>query len=803
MRDLRIVIVPWNSESHIAKCLSSLPAACEGLTWEIIVVDNASTDKSVEIARKHVGAYGRVIVNKENRGFAKACNQGIAGFETRYVLLLNPDTECPPGSLTALVRAAEARPETGIVGPKLINADGTAQTSIRRFPGFWDQAGVMLKVHNVFPKLFRRYFAADWSLDEERDVDSVMGACFLIRRELLKDIGALDERYFIWFEEVDYCRTAKKNGWSVRYIPSVSVTHIGGQSFDQVFSLKKQRYFNNSLIAYFRKWQPAWQATILWMLQPKSLTLSWIVGKLGLGGRGAKAVLARRDDRQSATLDRGSVWKAMKQWALVLLALELISALTIFHPQANTLACIAVGIVMVIVAYRRPTLALSAIALELIIGSQGHLLQIGKGFISLRSMMFVAFFAGWGISYLRRGSFKTLWTLLRGRIEWALLMCVIVYAFIRGIVMGNAPIIADTNAWVFVALIIPVLDLATREGERLLKDILPTLILGPVWLAAQALGLEYLYAHSLAIVDPPSAIHLWVRRTGLGEVTPLGGNNFRIFIQSFIFALPPLFFWISKRFTTQAMELKKFRTTVTVGDLLAFAASVTFVLGLSRSMWLGAVAGLTVLIIIHLWKGRMRPVWAIIEALARFSVIFVLALALVSAVRLFPIPHMSWTSSPDAVASRATVSDPASNSRRALLDAMMSKINEHPILGSGFGATVTYKSSDPRVLALNPDGMYTTYAFEWGWLEHWIKMGIVGFALMILLVCHLGWRIWNTKAEDWMKYSMLASLIALCVTHVFTPYLNHPLGFGYLMMLEAWTIMAGTPSLLPSAATTE
>jgi GT2 family glycosyltransferase/O-antigen ligase len=826
MRDLRIVIVPWNSEKQLAACLSSLSAACEGLTWDVVVVDNASTDKSVAVARQYVGPNGVVIENKENRGFAKACNQGIAGFDTRFVLLLNPDTVCPPSSLTKLVRAADNDPQIGIAGPKLVNTDGSAQTSIRRFPSFWDQMGVMLKVHNFIPTLFSRYFAADKSLDAEQDVDSIMGACFLIRKELIKDIGILDERYFIWFEEVDYCRRAHQNGWKVRYIPSTSITHMGGQSFDQVFSVKKQSYFNTSLISYFRKWKPAWQGTVLSMIQPISIAFAWLASKLGMAGRGSRRVLVHtssghpersaaqpKDNFRQGDLDsklslrsflRNSVGMTLKWWIVAVLGIEIISALTIFHPTANTLACVAIGIAMVFISYRRPTLGLAAIVMELMIGSQGHLLQVGKGFISLRTVLFLGFLIGWGISYLRRGTLKEIVALFRNRWEWLAIGALCVYAFIRGLALNNAPIISDANAWVFALLILPVLDLASREGKRLLEDVIPVFIIAPLWLALKTLGFEYLYAHGIAVVDPPSAIHLWIRRTGTGEITPIGRIAHRIFMQSSIFVLPPLFFWIAKRFATHDKLLSQGKTQITIGDIWAFAASVVFVLGLSRSIWMGTAVGIAVLAVLRLWKGGKEAFTPMIQATIRFACIAILAFAATAIVKSFPLPDNSTMSFRPEAASRLTTSDPASNSRRNLLDAMMAKINEHPILGSGFGATVTYKSADPRVLALHPDGMYSTYAFEWGWLEHWIKFGIVGLFLMILLVCRLAMRIWHTSSEEWIKHSMLSSLIALCVIHIFTPYLNHPLGLGYLMMLEAWTVVtASTLSSHPSVQTTE
>src|SRR3989344_1257039 len=288
MKDLRIIIVSWNNEKQLGECLSSIPDACEGLSWDAVVIDNASIDGSVTIAKTSIASNGRVIVNAENRGFAKACNQGLVGLDARYVLLLNPDTVCPAGSLTKLVQAADAHPEAGILGPKLLNTDGSAQKSIRRFPSVWNQVGILLKLQNIFPAWFRRYFASDLSLDEEQDVDQVMGACFLIRREVIEEIGGLDERYFIWFEEVDYCKQAKLRGWTTRYVLSVQVTHHGGESFDQMRSVAKQRLFNASVVSFFQKWHAGWRAMLVGVLCPIAVGLSWVVGVTGVSGKGSR-----------------------------------------------------------------------------------------------------------------------------------------------------------------------------------------------------------------------------------------------------------------------------------------------------------------------------------------------------------------------------------------------------------------------------------------------------------------------------------------------------------------------------------
>ncbi|MCI0479421.1 glycosyltransferase, partial [Candidatus Uhrbacteria bacterium] len=186
MTDLRIVIVSWNVEKLLGRCLLSLPDACGGLAFDVVVVDNASADRSVASARlmgDELGLPMRVIVNEDNRGFAKACNQGLAGFDGRYCLFLNPDTECPPGSLMEFVRAADAHPDVGIAGPRIMDERGRHHPSVRRFPTVWSQAGILLKLHHLLPFLpvFASYYMRDLDIEREQTVDQVEGSCFLVR----------------------------------------------------------------------------------------------------------------------------------------------------------------------------------------------------------------------------------------------------------------------------------------------------------------------------------------------------------------------------------------------------------------------------------------------------------------------------------------------------------------------------------------------------------------------------------------------------------------------------------------------
>ncbi len=294
--DLSIIIVTWNSEKEIGRCLRSVLACADGLKIEIIVIDNASTDKTREVIERCCAEIPRLmpgndvqvknIWNNENRGFAAANNQGLAIAAGKQILLLNPDTELVDGALSSSFEYLENRPEAGIVGCKLLNFDGSLQPSVRRFPTWKDQAVILLKAHNFFPRLVGRYLAADFDYGKEQEVDQVRGAFFLLSRNLVQTIGLLDERnFFIWFEEVDYCRRAKNSGFKVMYFPGASSKHEGGASFGQHLPLRKQLWLNQSLKRYFRKHGTLADRAVVAVLSPVSLSLAWVAEKIGIKPR--------------------------------------------------------------------------------------------------------------------------------------------------------------------------------------------------------------------------------------------------------------------------------------------------------------------------------------------------------------------------------------------------------------------------------------------------------------------------------------------------------------------------------------
>jgi GT2 family glycosyltransferase len=279
--DLSVIIVTWNNERDIGRCLRSVFACAEGLETEVIVVDNGSKDGTLnEIEKFRVYQTLRTILNGENRGFAAANNQGLAIAKGDFVLLLNSDTEVVPGAFAETVRHMREHPEAGIVGCKLLNFDGSLQPSVRRFPTWKDQAVILLKLHNFFPKLVARYMAADFDYKKEQEADQVRGAYFCLSRQLFAKIGPLDERgFFNWFEEVDYCRRARNSGFKTVYLPSALCRHAGGASFNQQLSFQKQQWLTRSMNNYFRKHGTRTDRFICAVLTPASLALAWCVEK--------------------------------------------------------------------------------------------------------------------------------------------------------------------------------------------------------------------------------------------------------------------------------------------------------------------------------------------------------------------------------------------------------------------------------------------------------------------------------------------------------------------------------------------
>jgi GT2 family glycosyltransferase len=279
--DISIIIVSWNVKEKLEKNLEAIYKNQGSFSFEIFVVDNNSSDGSVEMIKNDFSKVN-LIVNDNNRGFAKANNQAIKKSIGDFVLLLNPDMQVRVDTLEKMLKWVSSNKQASVVGCHLVDEKNETIPHVRRFPTVWDQLVVILKIPHVLPSVLNKYLFTNFDYNKESKVDSIRGSFFMIRREMIEKIGGLDGRYFIWFEEVDYCKQVYKNGGEVWYTSATECVDYVGQSFEKVDVIKKQNYFCDSMLKYFKKWHSVWQYYILkiaWMFVLLLLRLGRIFKK--------------------------------------------------------------------------------------------------------------------------------------------------------------------------------------------------------------------------------------------------------------------------------------------------------------------------------------------------------------------------------------------------------------------------------------------------------------------------------------------------------------------------------------------
>jgi len=246
---LSIVIVNWNTRKLLEQCLRSIYANAPQEAFEVIVVDNASMDVSATMVRQKFPQVS-LIVSLENLGFAGGSNLGIRQCTGTYILLLNPDTLVRPDALQALVQFMDQHPEAGAAGARLINPDGSLQPSCSPTPTLSREIGRMFHLPGLRADGY--YAMQAWEQTQPHLVEVIMGACLLLRREALDQVGLLSEDYFMYSEEVDLCNRLQKAGWLLFWVPSSQVVHYGGQSTRQVASEMFLHLYGGKVL-YFRK----------------------------------------------------------------------------------------------------------------------------------------------------------------------------------------------------------------------------------------------------------------------------------------------------------------------------------------------------------------------------------------------------------------------------------------------------------------------------------------------------------------------------------------------------------------------
>ncbi len=276
MVDISFIIVNWNTRGILINCLNSIYKTVKDVDYKICVVDNNSTDGSQEAIKKHFPEVN-LIENKTNTGFAHANNQALKIMQGRFAVLLNSDTILQEEAIKNLLTFMNGSPEAGIAGVQLLNDDGSKQNSIDNFPSLeteiFNKSILRLLFPNKYPSKGRNYTSPI-------EVDSVIGACMMVRKEAMDEVGVLDEDYFIFLEETDWCFRMHEKGWKVYHVPDARVIHSSGYSKKKK-PWESQIEYYKSLYMFFRKNRGGVPYIILRILKPFKILINLILNVFG------------------------------------------------------------------------------------------------------------------------------------------------------------------------------------------------------------------------------------------------------------------------------------------------------------------------------------------------------------------------------------------------------------------------------------------------------------------------------------------------------------------------------------------
>ena len=255
---LSVIIVSWNTKEFLLRCLGSVRQTVKGMEAEVFVVDNGSTDGSGAAVRERFPEVG-LIENPMNVGFAKANNQALSRTRAKYSLLLNPDTQVKEEAIERLISFMEAHSEAGVAGGQLLNSDGSKQNAIANFPSLATELLNKNFLRWIFPN---RFPGKERNDPDPIEVDSVIGAGMLVRREAMEQVGLLDEDYFLFLEETDWCYRMKKAGWKIYFVPQAEIYHFQGRSAVREKKRARVEYYRSRSI-FFKKNRGCLQWSIL------------------------------------------------------------------------------------------------------------------------------------------------------------------------------------------------------------------------------------------------------------------------------------------------------------------------------------------------------------------------------------------------------------------------------------------------------------------------------------------------------------------------------------------------------------
>jgi hypothetical protein len=466
---------------------------------------------------------------------------------------------------------------------------------------------------------------------------------------------------------------------------------------------------------------------------------------------------------------------------IIMLAVELLSFTSFAHIDASPWIFGFVATSAIFLTVYRLEYGVMFLFGELIIGSLGKMfvLDIGGFDVTIRMLLWLTVMLVWLAHALRDR--KVLFFHSKLFKPYVGLAVIITWGILWGILQGNGlgGVFRDVNNYFYFVLIFPLYDVLSRSNESL-RTIKVVILTSLAWLSIKTITLFYIFSHELFGLQ--DKLYDWSRYSRLAEITNIDPNllTSRIFMQSQVWLVFGLFVLLGVLFGLVKSKQKKYLSMISITMILIVSA---ITMSFSRSFWLaGVVSFMIMLFLLFINREKIKQVLSF----GAVSIgLVVLGIGLTIGVAVFPIPK--GTMSADLLKDRAAKfsGEAAVSSRYAQIGPLLGSIKDHPVFGSGFGTSVTYESQDPRVLKNNPDGLYTTTAFELGWLEMWLKLGLigVGFYLYLLwMIAKFGLR--NHK-QNYLILGGVVGLIAVALTHGVSPYLNHPLGIGVVMLMSS------------------
>ncbi|MFH1111643.1 MAG: hypothetical protein V1712_01065 [Patescibacteria group bacterium] len=474
---------------------------------------------------------------------------------------------------------------------------------------------------------------------------------------------------------------------------------------------------------------------------------------------------------------------------LIFFAIDLLSIVSYFNPLSQIIIFVLLMMAFIALAFMDFSWAIILFFIELIIGSQGYLffLNINQTPISIRLAWFIIIISVFLIRVIKNHDWLKFKTYLF--YAWLLVILAFFWGAVNGYLrndFGNW--FLDLNGYLYLAIFLPLFIASNSHSiwNKLKLVIYPALS----YLAIKTLILVYLYTHFSVLSLSP--IYSWIRNTGFGEITYAGGNFFRIFSQSHIFILAAAVAWLLFliiKWQQMNFDFKKFVSHYNWLVLFGLLQLSVLFASLSRSFWLAGLVTLAIGFLAFTFINKLN-LKKILFCATGLLVVIIASVGLLFAITKFPIPLPLKATAGDILLARVTsgAGEAAGASRLQLLRPLVQEVRKYWLLGSGFGSTITYQSLDPRLTSSTAGGTgwYTTYAYEWGYLDTWLKIGLMG----LLIYLFFWWLLFKNafyyivrNNQTLVPWLVLGGALAVFLTNITTPYLNHPLGIGLLLIL--------------------